>query len=121
MLRKTLKMEEVVIDKGSAFVGHAYVQNAGAGWEGGMHHTYKISEGVYLEILIALAYGDSLRLLPKKTRWPLTDLHNDDEDPSDASKERAVSGDGDLSERGSKESLIADRDLGTAVAEILED
>lgn len=68
-LAKNLKLEENVIKKKSSFVGHGYVQHAGVGWEGDAQlncHTYVIPKGAGLKDAVAVAYGFSLGLTPKK-------------------------------------------------------
>ena len=59
-----LEMELITIPPQSIFVGHGYVQHAGAGWNGSgclRYHMYIIPDGSNLRDAISYAFGRSLR------------------------------------------------------------
>ena len=59
-----LEMELITIPPQSVFVGHGYVQHAGAGWNGSgclRYHMYIILDGSNLRDAISYAFGRSLR------------------------------------------------------------
>ena len=64
MLSRTLEMEEIDIPPFSLFIGHGYLQHAGAGWRGNhsiRYHTYVVPENHLLPDAIAFAYDWSLK------------------------------------------------------------
>lgn len=134
---KNMKMEEVLIDKHSGFVGHRYVQHAGAAWKGHhtlQHHTYVILGGAYLKNAIKFGYGDSLKPWPKTRKPNMLDLDDDDGEDNDApcepvsetrgetsAVEKVANEDDHTSGVDRTQSAIVDRSLGTEGVDFVQD